>query len=166
MSLTEKQQPRCSRKTNGGFTLVEVLVSLTILALGLLGITAMQTSSLRFNNAALLDSQAQFLLNDMVERIRANNSVNTYLITYTEELDPLAVDCAVNTCNSNQMAQWDMNQWRSNVVAALPQGESQILFNPLNRVYVVSIRYDWSQLGDEDGGDGKRTLSITTRIQQ
>lgn len=148
-----------------GFTLIEVLISLVILAVGLLGMAALQTESLKFNNAALTDSQAQFLLNDMVERIRANSGNNTYVMTYTDNLDTVTVDCSAANCGSNEMALWDMTQWRDNVAATLPQGETQILFNTLGRVYVLSVRYDWSQLGETTGvTDGKRTVTITTRI--
>ena len=151
--------------SNSGFTLVEVLVSLSILAVGMLGMAAMQTESLKFNNAALTDSQAQFLLTDMVERIRANRGNNTYVMTFADELSDPPVDCAAAACNTgNQMAIWDMTQWRTNVANTLPLGESQILFNTLNRNFVISVRYDWSQLGGEDITNGKRTVTITTRI--
>lgn len=161
-SLT-KDPPRNGSQT-AGFTLIEVLVSLFILALGLLGMTALQTESLKYNYAAFTDSQAQFLLSDMAERIRANSGNNTYLMTYTEVIAPVTVDCALTTCNGNQMALWDMTQWRNTVALTLPQGETQILFNTLNRIYVISVRYDWSQLGDPDGTGEKRTVTITTRV--
>jgi len=148
-----------------GFTLIEVMVSLCILAFGLLGMAALQTESLKYNNAAFTDSQAQFLLNDMVERIRANGTNNTYVMSFTDELDPVTVDCSEETCVGNQMALWDMTQWRQAAEDALPQGEAQILFNTLGRVYVLSVRYDWTQLGtSDDVTNGKRTVSITTRI--
>lgn len=160
-------RPSGFRAAQRGFTLIEVLISLVILAVGLLGMAALQTESLKFNNAALTDSQAQFLLNDMVERIRANSGNNTYVMTYTDNLDTVTVNCAaaLANCGSNEMALWDMTQWRNNVAATLPQGETQILFNTLGRVYVLSVRYDWTQLGETTGvTDGKRTVTITTRI--
>jgi type IV pilus assembly protein PilV len=164
MSLMSTNGSRRTSGINCGFTLIEVLISLTLLAVGMLGMTALQTESLKFNNAALTDSQAQFLLQDMSERIRANKGNNTYVMSYTDELEPVTVDCAVTDCTENFMALWDMTQWRDSVAETLPQGESQILFNTLNRTYVISVRYDWSQLGGEDITNGKRTVSITTRI--
>lgn len=157
-----------------GFSLIEVLISLSILAAGLLGMTALQNEALQFNQAAFTDSQAQFLINDMVERIRANRGNNTYAIGFTEVTPTPAVDCAVATCTSNQMATWDIAQWRGMVEATvaddaityLPSGESQILFNTTTQAYIISVRYDWSQLGESElNNDGKRTISVTTRIQ-
>lgn len=157
-----------------GFSLIEVLISLSILAAGLLGMTALQNEALQFNQAAFTDSQAQFLINDMVERIRSNRSNNTYAIGFTETTPTASVNCAATTCTSNQMAIWDIAQWRAMVEATvaddgityLPSGESQILFNTTTQAYIISVRYDWSQLGESElNNDGKRTISVTTRIQ-
>lgn len=157
-----------------GFSLIEVLISLSILAAGLLGMTALQNEALQFNQAAFTDSQAQFLVNDMVERIRANRGNNTYAIGFIETTPTASVNCAATTCTSNEMAVWDIAQWRGMVEATvaddgityLPSGESQILFNTNTQAYIISVRYDWSQLGEPElNNNGKRTISITTRIQ-
>ncbi|MBN4075379.1 MAG: type IV pilus modification protein PilV [SAR86 cluster bacterium] len=157
-----------------GFSLIEVLISLSILAAGLLGMTALQNEALQFNQAAFTDSQAQFLINDMVERIRANRGNNTYAIGFIENTPTASVNCEATTCTSNQMATWDIAQWRALVestvasdgVTYLPSGESQILFNTTSQTYIVSVRYDWNQLGESElNNDGRRTISVTTRIQ-
>lgn len=147
-----------------GFTLVEVLVSLFILAIGLLGMTALQNEALKYNHAAFIDTQAQFLLSDMAERIRANRGNGTYNLLFTEDPTSSAVDCSANTCSSNQMAAWDLNAWRAMVEdsAYLPEGESQIVYDNLTNTYVISIRYNWEQLGGV--GTGTRTVTFTTRI--
>jgi len=157
-----------------GFSLIEVLISLSILAAGLLGMMALQNEALQYNQAAFTDSQAQFLLNDMAERIRANAGNNTYAIGFNEVTPTPDVDCAAASCTSNEMAEWDIAQWRGMVeatvaddgVSYLPGGESEILFNNLTDTYIISIRYDWNRLGEADvNTSGKRTISVTTRIQ-
>lgn len=169
----KRNKTHTSRQAEG-FSLIEVLISLSILAAGLLGMTALQNEALQFNQAAFTDSQAQFLINDMVERIRANRGNNTYAIAFNEVAPEAFVDCASVTCSSNQMATWDIAQWRALVestvaddgVSYLPGGESQILFNNTTQTYIISVRYDWSQLGEPElNNDGKRTISVTTRIQ-
>ncbi len=154
------------RLPDQGFTLIEVLVSLFILAVGMLGMTALQSEGLKNNHAAFIDSQAQFLLADMIERIRANSGNNSYAITYVEVPAVPAVDCATAACTSAQLAIWDLNQWRAQIEdsAYLPDGESQILFDNLTRTFTVSIRYNWSQLGGEDVFNGLRTVTLNTRI--
>lgn len=167
MSLTAARH----RHTQQGFTLIEVMICLFMLAIGLLGMTSLQNEALKHNHAAFIDSQAQYLLADMAERIRANRGNDTYVIAYTENPPTQSLDCLTGTstslqCTSNQMAIWDLNQWRSKVTNSdyLPQGQSQIQYDPTTRVFTISIRYDWSAIGGTDIDGGKRTLSITTRI--
>ena len=56
------------RLQNSGFTLVEVLVTLVILSVGLLGIAALQTASLRNNLDSAMRSQASLLAADIAVR--------------------------------------------------------------------------------------------------
>ena len=49
------------RKSQRGTTLIETLVALVVLSVGLLGIAALQMTSLRNNRGAHLRSQAQVL---------------------------------------------------------------------------------------------------------
>ena len=55
-----------------GTSLIEVMVSVLILAVGLLGIAAMQSLALRSGQGSLESSQAVMATNSMLEAIRAN----------------------------------------------------------------------------------------------
>lgn len=55
-----------------GLTLVEILVALLVLSIGLLGLAALQTTSLRFNTSAYYRTQATALAYDLSDRMRAN----------------------------------------------------------------------------------------------
>ncbi len=57
-----------------GVTMIEVLVTIIILAVGLLGLAAMQAQSLKFNTEAEFYSKAVFASNDLVGRIRADRT--------------------------------------------------------------------------------------------
>lgn len=61
-------------KGQGGFTLIEVLVSLLVLLIGLLGVVGMQYLSLQQVNNSNLRSQVNLHVQEMVERIRANDN--------------------------------------------------------------------------------------------
>ncbi len=61
--------PRC---TQAGMTLIEVLVSLLVLAIGLLGAAAIQINALKYTDSSTMASQASFIAYDMLDRIRAN----------------------------------------------------------------------------------------------
>jgi len=56
-----------------GFTLIEVLVTIVILAVGLLGLALLQTTSLSNQHEAYQRAQAMLLLEEMANRIRVNS---------------------------------------------------------------------------------------------
>ena len=55
-----------------GFTLIEVMVALVILAVGLLGMASLMARSQKSNESAYARSQATLMAYDFVERMRAN----------------------------------------------------------------------------------------------
>ena len=57
-------------------TLVEVLISVLILTIGLLGAAAIQLNALIYTDSSKMRSQASFIAYDMMDRIRANPSVD------------------------------------------------------------------------------------------
>ena len=60
------------RRREGGFSMVEVLVTLLIIALALLGTAGLQAYSMRLSQSSVLRSQAVFLVADLSERMEAN----------------------------------------------------------------------------------------------
>ena len=63
-----------SEKRMSGFSIVEVLVALVVLAVGMLGIAALYVESLRAGRTAVYRTQAVNLASDMADRIRANRT--------------------------------------------------------------------------------------------
>lgn len=57
---------------NRGFTLIEVLVTVVVLAIGLLGLASLQVTSLNNQLESYQRAQAVLLLEDMANRIRVN----------------------------------------------------------------------------------------------
>ena len=81
-----------SMKGNAGFGMIEILVSLLVLAIGLLGLASLQTTGLTQSSETRNRSQAILLADDMFERIRANrDSINSYAV---------AAPGTAPTCNS------------------------------------------------------------------
>lgn len=62
------------RKTTqvSGFTLIEVLITVVILSIGLLGMAGIQIQGLRGTTSSTVRSQATILANDIAERIHMN----------------------------------------------------------------------------------------------
>ncbi len=71
----------CGRR-HGGFTMIEILVTLFILAIGLLGLAGMQALAQKTELESYQRAQALILLNDIIDRIRTNRPAATcYAIT-------------------------------------------------------------------------------------
>lgn len=61
-----------SRRRQGGFSLIEVMIAILVLGLGLLGFAMLQTMSLRFTQSANYRTQATNLAYDLLDQMRAN----------------------------------------------------------------------------------------------
>lgn len=80
-----------SRRQQFGFNMIEVLVAVAVLAIGLLGIAALQVQGVRYNYGSFTRSIAVMLANDYAERMYANRpGVN--LAAYGD-YNSTAVDC-------------------------------------------------------------------------
>ncbi len=69
-------------KSSKGFTLIEVLIALTILAIGLLGVALMQVTSISGNTFSREMSIATELGQDILEKIRTVNSTCNNVTTH------------------------------------------------------------------------------------
>ena len=120
MPLKQKQNLACNRSQ--GFTLIEVLVSMIILAVGLLGIAGLQAMGLRNNHSALLRSQATLCAYDMSDRMRTN-SQGFLSDNYDEPAATAVSNCETTTgCSPAQMATHDMSEWTNVLSNTLPAG--------------------------------------------
>jgi type IV pilus assembly protein PilV len=125
-----------------GATLIEVLVSMVILAIALLGMAALTTASIKYDNMSRARGTALSLVTDYAERARANligfdNTSNPYEITTayavsTSATDPTLSACTVtagstaqNTC-ATAIASYDKQQWLNTVASRLPSGGAYI----------------------------------------
>ncbi len=125
MNIDRTQRLRL-KNTQAGATLIEVLISLLILAIGLLGMTGLQTVSLRNTQSAYMRTQASLLSNDIVERIRANLQG---IEAGSYDGNAGAATAACNTiagCSAVQLAANDVAEWKGALAADLPAGAGTV----------------------------------------
>lgn len=114
------------KKQDDGFTLLEVLIAIVVFSFGLLGIAGMMTISVRNNHNGYLRSQANFLAENMLDRMRANPN-GLWNSFYAGTATPGSRRCNLaNPCNFQQLAQYDMEQWAQSLQLALPSGQGTI----------------------------------------
>lgn len=67
------RQSSATHKRQGGLSLLEVLVSVVILSIGLLGLAGLQATALKSGHSAYLRSQATILAYDILDQMRGNS---------------------------------------------------------------------------------------------
>jgi type IV pilus assembly protein PilV len=131
-------------RRDGGFSLIEVLVALVVLSVGLLGLAALQSTSMQFNASAYVRSQATILAYDIADRIRANRQsalAGDYTSPYPGVLpacnDPIA---------AGTVAQEDLAAWRRALVCSLPNGSGEVDFDgDATDGGILTIRVSWDE---------------------
>ena len=138
-----------------GVGLIEVLITVLVLSLGLLGMAALQITSLRTNGLAYVNSQAALLGYDIYDRARANPGGN-YAIAMG--VTPPAQDCRGpnQNCSTNQMAQYDLGMWKCRlgnwdgtspctdriIVGELASGDGSVVIGADNTITITVQWYD------------------------
>jgi type IV pilus assembly protein PilV len=155
--------PPGTQRVEAGFTLVEVLVALVILAVGMLGIASLLLNSLQGSRTALVRTQAVSLAADVVERIRANRSAGTVYDTTVTATPALVATCetAGQTCTPADMARNDLKRWQTAIAATLPDGTGTISVQPITAIlFQYTVTVQWTQAGDST----PMTYSLTVDI--
>lgn len=128
-----------SARRQAGLSLVEVLVTVVLVGVGLLGIAGLQLTSVQNTNSAAQRFQATLLAEDIVERMRANRA---QAMTGRYEI---GVGAAVGSVG---LARDDLLDWRG-ALGELPGGDGGIEFDG-NEV-TVTVR--WTDASNANAGD-------------
>jgi type IV pilus assembly protein PilV len=136
-----------------GTSLLEVLVTVVLLSIGLLGIAGTQTVGLKNVANATLRTQASVLAYDILDRMRANAAnANNYNIT---------IDAAAPTSPAT-VAQQDLAGWLSSLASNLPQGDGAVVVGTVAGAVTVTVTVQWTE---REGNSGvAHTFDITTRL--
>jgi type IV pilus assembly protein PilV len=154
-----------------GFTLIEVLVSMVILSIGLLGVAKLLLYSARSNDSAYLRSQATALAYEMLEDLRAN-STQAAAGAYDTALAAAPVNpgftCAAAACAN--LALYDLYQWKLRLNAssgvapagALPSGQGAVATTTVASQTNVVITVSWDDtVAGSSYGESAAAQTIT-----
>src|SRR3546814_3072321 len=72
--MVNRSMPSMARKSQQGISLTEVMVSVLILAIGVLGVAALQTVALKNSGGSASRTQAAIQIYSMMDIIRANRA--------------------------------------------------------------------------------------------
>ena len=134
-----------SVKQAQGFTLLEVMIAVLVLAIGLLGMAHLHVTSMKVNQSAEFRSQATTLATNMFDRMRANQ----------QAAQNGAYALALNTeppASPSSQAENDIAEWLTKLNNALPQGDASIVCPAFaaNSEFVCDITISWTEMQDDD----------------
>jgi len=117
------------RRHQRGFSLIEVLIAMLILAIGLLGVAAVQTLSLRHAGNSEARTHVNLLTAELGELIRADAaSVDSY---------------KTNKISTDSCPSGNLEDWCETMKRVLPGAEIQVAWDATDRLLDISVW--WSE---------------------
>jgi type IV pilus assembly protein PilV len=155
-----------------GFTLIEVLVTLLVLSIGLLGIAKLLLVSSRANDSAYLRTQATSLAYSILDSMRANRAAavaGNYSGSSGSATNP-GTQCAVSSpCSPATTAQYDLWNWQQALTTGLgPSGSGSVttanVTDPVtgDTDVTATITVQWNDtVAQQTFGASSGTVSVT-----
>lgn len=150
--MNHMRPPRAPRRQSG-LSLIEVLIAVLIMAVGLLGIAALQAVTLRNSQSAFDRTQATVLSYAILDAMRANATAaraNSYNVGMT---------CTIPAAGATLVSH-DHNTWISSLKDTMGDSACGSIACASN-VCTVTIRWNDTRAS---GGDANETLTTTSRI--
>lgn len=151
--------------TNGGergFSLIEVLIAILVLALGLLGMAMLQTLNLRYSTGANERTQATNLAYDLLDQMRANRMSAAEYENASFEAGSISDGMCTRPTGAEvpiSGAGSVIERWQCEVVAALGENASaQVTFETTG---VTEVVLSWR---DDRLEDPATTFAVETRL--
>lgn len=145
--------------------MIEVLITLIVLAVGLLGFALLQTMNLRYTQSANARTQATNLAYDLLDQMRANRYQAAWYGGASgagfEAGSVTAGNCSRPT--GNVSVSESVTRWKCQVVQALgPTASAQVNYSGYGDVTIV---IDWGdQRWDEENPDALTSFAVSTRL--
>lgn len=133
-------RPALSRRAQSGMTLVEVLVTAVIISVGLLGVAALQLTSLKSNQESYVRSQAAMLAADLLDRMRANQAgvrANHYAVAFN------------GTGTAGTVAANDLIAWQATINRLLPGDDTDAAGRVEINGNIVTITITWRERAEQ-----------------
>lgn len=141
-----------------GLTLIEVMVSVLVLGIGLLGIAALQASALRNSQSSLERSQAVIGAYSIIDAMRANIDPTTRRPFAVQGVYNIGMTCVAPPLGA--LTANDQNAWITGLQQSL--GPSACgLINCVGAQCTVTVQWDDSR---GTGGAAAQSLSVQTQL--
>ncbi|WP_438764482.1 type IV pilus modification protein PilV [Kushneria sp. TE3] len=155
----------CIPSTQRGFSLLEVLVAMVVLSLGAMGVMGLVLHAQQANEQALQRGRATLLVNDMLERVRANAHFDAMAVYNVgarahapigDNQQQGGSNCRQANCDAQALARFDLADWEHQIMQAqgehrrldgLPQAHACIAMTPQAQRFDVTVTLVWRGSG-------------------
>ncbi len=143
-------------KREQGFSMLEVLVSMLIILIGVLGTVGIQMMAIKNTGWAQYQGQAAMLASNMAVAMRNNTSfwavtppttvtVNGPTVTATGSTVTVG-NCLGAACTPPQQAGYDLSNWGTAIAATLPSGTATVTCPATTTQVVCTITLTWNTI--------------------
>ena len=149
-----------------GLAMLEVLISMLLIALWLASSAGMQTAMIRMQKGADLRSRSVSLATDLGERMQANPvaaRAGLYALA-TLPAPVAAVDCSAQACTPDQLAAWDLSQWSGSLNAALVVDAVSVVLNNSGALTSYTIRISWREPRGRQTSGNSAAFEVSTLV--
>ena len=144
-----------------GFTLMEVLISMLVLSVGVLGVAGMQITSLKNLQSSGSFGVAAMMAHDISERMWVNQAQVLAGAYDHDDAPNNPPDCVGGTCTPAQMADYDINDWQQQISGYTTVDETvvpPVLYHAVGEiaqvggtpVFVITIFWDDDRSGSDE----------------
>ncbi len=145
---------------NKGFSMVEVLVTVLVLGIGLLGLFGMQIAGVKSNQSAYFRTQASILASDIADRLRFNSdravagSYDDFSTADSTETKPGCWNSA-SGCTENEIVTLDKAEWTELVeggddTAIMLPNASGTITRGAGNLFTIQILWDETTWDDDN----------------
>jgi type IV pilus assembly protein PilV len=144
-------------RVRNGFTLIEVLVTMAIVSCALLGVAGIIANGMKANLGSYSRSQATWLANDILDRMRANRGTAEGASTPYN----IAVGATLDMNDTSNIPKADLVACRTALAATLPSGTGGVAIDPASKKVTVTVQWDDSRVA---GGSATHQFVVESRL--
>lgn len=153
MTLCRHLHEPPSRRTEHGFSLLEVLISVVVLSIGALGAAGMQIAALKDTGSASTRYRAASLASGMGDTLRADRTTAvTGSVAFTSAL-------LTGTCASTGAT--PVARWQNQIDCELPGGKGGVAIDTFTKRAIVTVEWDDSR---GNAGSAAQQFKLETRL--
>lgn len=168
--------PKLGRSYETGSTMIEVVISVLVLSVGMLGAFSLHLNGLKMNQGTYVRAQAMILASDMAERMRSNRAgalEGHYNGFDTNGKLPVMPKCynTIDGCDGEQLSDLDKIEWQAQFTELTQDGYTKdILPGGRGRIRAIApnsftITINWLILIDNATAEAKSAKHDTYQLE-